>query len=224
MNCPDARLLLDDLVDGTIAEDARRALEGHLAACLTCRAEEVRLRALLARAAALPLRVEPGRDLWPGVAQRLAGANVVAGGFAGRARRRIPLPLAAAAAAVLVAATALVTSVLVRSERPPHAAAGPGAEPVGAVPASLALSDARGAYESARRQLHAALDARRGSLSPATLKVVDENLTVIERAVREMEDALARDPGNRELPALLASAYRQELDVLQVAAGIPARG
>jgi hypothetical protein len=39
-----------------------------------------------------------------------------------------------------------------------------------------------------------------------------------------MEDALARDPGNQELPSLLVTAYRQEIDMLQRAAGLPARG
>jgi len=220
MNCGEARLLLDDLLDGTIAGDRRRALEAHLAGCEACRSEAEGLRALLAGAAALPESVEPARDLWPGIAARIAEGNVVAGEF-GRARRRLPL---AAAAAALVAATALVTALAVRSGRSPHAAAVPAAGSPGAVPAAFALGDARGAYEAARRQLLAALDARRGSLSPATLKVVDENLRVIERAVAEMEDALAHDPGNRELPALIASAYRQEIDVLRVAAGIPARG
>ena len=224
MNCTDARTLLDDLVDGTIAAGPGRDLALHLAGCAPCRAEEVRLRALVARAAALPRDVEPARDLWPGIAERILAGNVVAGDFSGRRGRRIPLAVAAAAAAVLIAATAVVTAVLVRSDRQPRTALAPEASAPGVVSTSLALSEARGTYEAARRQLLAALDARRGTLSPATLKVVDDNLRVIERAVREMEDALARDPGNRELPVLLASAYRQEIDMLQCAAGIPARG
>ncbi len=123
--------------------------------------------------------------------------------------------------AVLVAATSVITAALVSrrapSPRTPAAAAG-------ATAGSLQLARARGTYEAARAQLLAALAARRGSLSPATRKVVSDNLAIIDAAVREMEAALARDPGNRELPVLLVTAYRQEIDVLRRATGIPARG
>ncbi len=54
--------------------------------------------------------------------------------------------------------------------------------------------------------------------------MVKDNLAIIDAAVSEMEQALARDPGNRELPALLVTAYRQEIDLLQRATQIPARG
>ncbi len=224
MNCAEARLLLDGAADATLAGGARRALDAHLAACAPCRSDAARAGALAARLEALPRAIVPARDLWPAIAEQIAGSNVVAAEFAARARRRVPLGLAAAAAALLIAATSVVTAVLVRGERPSRVAAtAPAGEP-GAVQASLALADARATYEGARRQLLAALTARRGALSPATLKVVDDNLEIIDRAVREMEGALARDPGNPELPALLVTAYRQEIDVLQRAAALPARG
>ena len=224
MNCRDARLLLDELADGTLAGESKRALDAHLAGCPECRASEARMRALLARVEALPRALEPARDLWPQIADRIAASNVVPAGFAARGRRWVPLGAAAAAAALLIAVTAVVTAVLVRGERASRSAASVPAEVPGAVQASLALADARSTYEAARRQLVGALESRRGSLSPATLKVVDDNLAIIDRAVREMEGALARDPGNRELPALLVAAYRQEIDMLQRAAALPARG
>jgi CheY-like chemotaxis protein len=54
--------------------------------------------------------------------------------------------------------------------------------------------------------------------------VVEENLKIIDRAVGEVQAALARDPGNRELPALLMTAYRQEIDLLQRVVQLPSRG
>ncbi len=224
MNCSEARSLLDELADGRLAEANRRALDAHLRGCAECRCSESRARELLARVEALPRRIEPARDLWPGIAARVTASNVVAGEFAGRGRRWIPLGAAAAAAALLIAVTAVVTAVLVRGERSSRVAVTPQGREPGAVQASLALADARSTYETARTQLLAALAARRGSLSPATLRVVDDNLRIIDRAVREMEDALARDPGNADLPALLVAAYRQEIDMLQRAAALPARG
>ncbi len=223
MNCSEARSLLDNLADGTLAESTAGALNAHLKTCAACRDAEAGARALAARVEALPRAVEPARDLWPGIAARITASNVVPGEFPGRARRRVPLAAAAAAAAILVAATAVVTAVRGRGARPSATAGLQSSEP-GAVQASLALADARSTYETARTQLLAALAARRGSLSPATLRVVDDNLRIIDRAVREMEDALARDPGNADLPALLVAAYRQEIDMLQRAAALPARG
>jgi len=39
-----------------------------------------------------------------------------------------------------------------------------------------------------------------------------------------MQAALARDPGNRELPMLLVTAYRQEIDLLRRVTQLPSRG
>jgi hypothetical protein len=102
------------------------------------------------------------------------------------------------------------------TERPPAAA--------GVTPASLDFAQAQSAFEGARSQLLAALEARKGSLSPQTLAVVEENLKIIDRAVGEMQAALARDPGNRELPALLVTAYRQEIDLLRRVVQLPSLG
>ncbi|HVN74810.1 MAG TPA: hypothetical protein VMT19_00735, partial [Thermoanaerobaculaceae bacterium] len=159
-----------------------------------------------------------------GIAARISGRNVVAVEFGEPAPRRIRLGAAAAVAAVLIAVTAIATAVLMRGQRGSGSALLGPAEPTGAVTAWFELAQARGTYEAARRQLLAAVEARRSTLSPATVKVVDDNLRIIDRAVREMEGALARDPGNRELPALLVTAYRQEIDMLQRVAGLPARG
>ena len=63
--------------------------------------------------------------------------------------------------------------------------------------------------------LRAALQARRGSLSPATLEVVEHNLAVVDEALREIRRALRDDPGNALLSQLLSSTNQQKIDVLQ---------
>jgi hypothetical protein len=185
------------------------------------------MRTLAAGAAALPRSIEPARDLWPGIAARIQGETVTQGRFgAGRRHRWHHLGALAAAAAALVVVSSIVTTLIVARRDAATAPAGSGRRGMaaGVTSASLELSQARGTYEAARRQLLAALDARRSSLSPATLKVLDENVRIIDEAVHQMESALARDPGNQELPSLLVTAYRQEIDMLQRAAGLPARG
>ena len=227
MNCRNVTERLDDFVDGTLSAVDRGVVALHLESCPSCREAEAGVRALAARATALPRVIEPARDLWPVIAARIQGDTVTQGRFgAGRHPRWHHLgPLAAAAAALVVVSSVVTTLIVVRRDaamapsRPGRAAVA-----AGVTPASLELSQARGTYEAARKQLLAALETRRSSLSPATLKVVDENVRIIDEAVRQMESALARDPGNQELPSLLVTAYRQEIDMLQRAAGLPARG
>ena len=222
MNCHEFAARLDDFADGALSEPERAAAAGHRDECPACRAAEARLSALLAGAASLPRGLEPGRDLWPGIVGRIERPNVSRGVFGGTGRLRWPqLGALAAAAAALVVASSIVTAVLVARRASSPAPSGVAA---GVTTASLQLAQARGTYEAARTQLLAALAARRGSLSPATLKVVNDNLAIIDAAVGEMEQALARDPGNRELPGLLVTAYQQEIDMLQRATRIPARG
>jgi anti-sigma factor RsiW len=226
MNCREVRALLDDLVDGTLQPEKRRAVEEHLKGCVECRTSESGLRTLLARVGALPRSIVPVRDPWPGIIARIRDGEVIEADFAGRSRRWYPLGAAAAAAAVLIVADSLVTAFLVGRERAARVAQATEAPTAaaGVTPASLDLAQAQAAFDGARTQLLAALEARKGSLSPQTLAVVEENLKIIDGAVGEMQAALARDPGNRELPALLVTAYRQEIDLLQRVIQLPSRG
>ena len=226
MNCQDVATRLDDFVDGTLVAADREAVALHIESCVSCRDAEAEVRALVAGAKALPRVIEPARELWPGIAARIQGSTVTQARFgAARPAWRHHLGALAAVAAALVVVSSVVTTVIVaRRDTAMERSATVRTGTAGVTAASLELSQARNSFEAARRQLLAALQARRSSLSPATLKVLDDNVRVIDEAVRQMESALARDPGNQELPSLLVTAYRQEIDVLQCAAGIPARG
>jgi hypothetical protein len=69
--------LLHDYVDGLLAPEEAAAVEGRLAADSEARQTVVFLRALKARAAELPAAIEPGRDLWPGIAAAMAPTPLV---------------------------------------------------------------------------------------------------------------------------------------------------
>jgi anti-sigma factor RsiW len=226
MNCREVRALLDDLVDGDLPEEHRCKVEKHLEQCVECRTSAAGLRALLARVGALPRSLAPARDPWPGIVSRIMAGEVIEHDFAGRGRRWYPLGAVAAAAAMLIVAVSVVTAVLVNRERASRVALTrerPGTT-AGVTQASLELAQAQATYAVARQQLLAALEARKGSLSPQTLAVVEENLKIIDTAVGEIQAALARDPGNRELSTLLVTAYRQEIDLLQRVTQLPSRG
>jgi anti-sigma-K factor RskA len=221
MNCREVLALLDDFVDGALPEQEMRAVARHLEGCAECRTSDARMRALLARVGTLPRSIEPAHDLWSDVAERITAGTVVEKEATGRRWRWHLL----AAAAVLIAAVSLVTALLVRSGRESRVASLP-ERPTAAVvtAASFELAQAQATYDAARKQLLAALDARKASLSPQTVAVVERNLKIIDSAVAEMQTALARDPGNRELPALLVTAYQQEIDLLQRVTQLPGRG
>lgn len=63
---------LHDFVDECLDERERLEVAEHLAACAECRAEVDGIRDLLARAKDLPASIDPARDLWPGIEERIA--------------------------------------------------------------------------------------------------------------------------------------------------------
>lgn len=189
---------LNDLVEGLLEPPDQAGTEEHLRTCDACRREAEALRSLLTRMRTLPPEIRPRRDLFSGIEDRI------------RANTVVPLPERrwvsfAAAAIVLVALTAAITTWLV--ERP--------AVPGSSVIMPAGLSGVAAEYESAIGDLAASLEARRSELDPATVRLVEENLRVIDRAIHESEVALAADPGNEVLRQLVFSGYERKLDLLR---------
>lgn len=215
MSCDDASRWLDDLVDGDLGEALASEVRAHLDSCAACRAEECRRRELLLEAASLPREIQPSEDLWVGIATRLGEPGI---STTGRPPRRWAVWSGLAAAAVLlVAGTALVTAHLVRSH--PRVVTARASSPAGIVPAAVTseLNAPQADLERAAGALRAALEGRRGQLSPATLKVVDENLAIIDAAIDRLQAALREDPGNRALVTLLTATWERKIDLLQTA-------
>ncbi len=209
MSCEEIQGRLDDHVDGALAAAEAAAVASHLAGCEACRREESALRALLARAAALPEEIAPARDLWPGVAARLGeGADV----------RRASGPTWWGAAALAAAASVIAAlGALVALRGGPTAPARPvgGTAVPAAAEANPGLAAAEGDYERATAELMAALDQQKGTLPPETLKTVEENLKTIDEALAQVRAALRTDPGNPQLARLLTSTHQKKVDALQ---------
>lgn len=206
MTCADVLRELDDYVDGSLSEGRFQEVELHLHSCGACREEERLLRALLAHAAAMPRLLDPPRDLWPAIAERLREEGP-------GARRSLPWWAGGllAAAAVLLA----LSSSLRVPARPTQPSQGGEGRLAQASFTSPSLLEAEGGYLKATEELNAALESRRGSLSPETLRVVDENLRIITEALRSVRQALAKDPGNRALTHMLLSTHRKKVEILR---------
>ena len=193
MMCGDREAQLNEYVDGTLAADARALVETHLAQCAGCREAVAELRGLLVGARGLPRTIEPGSELWTGIAGRIGKRETRNGKRWGRG--------ALAAAATLVIGFALYRLL------PPST--------VVSRPEGRGWVAVQAEYEEATDELTRALATERDRLEPATVALLERNLGVIDAAIRESRDALARDPGNVELRGLFAAAARQKVELLR---------
>lgn len=220
MKCEEVYGRLDEYVDGMLPEAELQELERHLRACPACREEEALLRSLLAQAAALPKEMEPPRDLWPGIAERVGGRKVVP-----FLRAAAPSPwwspagLAAAAAVLIALGTALRTQWTPGSPAP--GGAGTAVAPAAGVHrASLEdepsdVLDAERDYVRATSRLMATLDDRRDDLAPETVKAVEDNLKTIDDALKQIRKALTKDPANARLTRMLTTTHQRKVDLLR---------
>jgi hypothetical protein len=80
----------------------------------------------------------------------------------------------------------------------------------------------RKTYDSEIRTLHAAVEARRGQLNESTIAVIEQNLRVIDEAIRQSKEALAKDPNSRLLNDQLDRTLAKKTGLLRAAALLPA--
>jgi anti-sigma factor RsiW len=210
---------LSEYLDGELSRADADAVDRHLKDCEDCRATLEDLRAVMVRASALEDRA-PAADLWPGIAERLPASTPVTPLSAWRRlatwRVSASVPQLAAAAVVLL----LVGSGTI------WVALGPGdggnrpaaVTPVNA-PAVPVASPAE-TYGAAIADLDAILDASRGALDTATVRVLEESLLAIDQAIAEAEAALAEDPASRYLRRHLNATMERKLNLLHRAAAL----
>jgi hypothetical protein len=216
MKCNDYQARFDDFLDGLLNSAGEEEVRTHLVKCEECAAEIEAIRKLRDLAAELPRALEPPNDLWPEIVDRIEDQKVVRGVFVRRAL--------VAAAAVLVLVGSVVTAYFLgRQQVTPvndmRAMAGPG-------PSSSALASFEGLgvddYEANRTMLLDAVEARRNEISAETLEEVMVNLRVIDDAMERICEALGESPDDARLMRQLAAVYRQQIDLLQQAARLPA--
>jgi hypothetical protein len=131
-----------------------------------------------------------------------------------------PLRIGGKLAGLAAGAAVLFALFMLRPMQPAHESGG--ARPAARMPepqagGSLDIREAEAEYIRATTQLLQALNARRGSMSPAARKEMAEleaNVTAIDAALGEVKRALDTDPRNRNLNKMLASTHRKKIDLL----------
>jgi len=218
---------LDHTLDGRERAECARHLEG----CAECRAILADLGAVVMRARAV-VDPTPAVDLWPSIARRLDAeprregwSRLVGTGF------RFTIPqLAGAALALIVLSGGTVWLALERPWHPastqgptrlaPLAAAsgapasGLGPAPSSTVNAQPATFDAA-RYDAAVADLERVLRDNRADLDTSTVRVIEQNLATIDRAILDARRALAADPSSPYLNGHLVQQLQAKVRLLQ---------
>jgi len=192
---------LSDYLDGELDSVERGALEAHLATCGECRVTLAELRGVVAHAKALE-DSEPLADLWPGIR-----AGLTPGRRPGVSRRfsfTVPQLLAASVALVLLSGGGAWLALT------------PNAEPQRPRPGALVTPVTwTSRTDLAVAELQEALTRNESRLDTATVRVVRQNLAVIDRAIAEARAALENDPGDTYLNLHLAATMRRKVELLR---------
>ncbi|HEX2218530.1 MAG TPA: zf-HC2 domain-containing protein [Gemmatimonadales bacterium] len=229
---------LSEYLDDELAEPERTALEAHLETCAACTQTLGELRRVVRRARVLGDR-QPARELWPDIAERIAlpagrpvrtGLSVPAGlsrqtGIPAR-RRGFTFSLPELLAAGIALAVLSGGSVWLLQ---------PGAGGLAVEPTPVASQDApitgvravgTGAaarsYDAAVDDLERVLAEGRDQLDSTTVRVLEHNLALIDRAIADARRALAADSANLYLNTHLAETMRRKVDLLRQAAALVA--
>lgn len=172
---------------------------------------------LAAELRALPLEMPPPRDLWPAIASRVRQQ---------RQTRQLRQLFALAAIFALVS----IAAWLWRPGRHAPAPVSQQARVESGMPVVAASAVWRTAYSESdlalaeiREQLAREIEAQKDRLPPATRELVFENLRTIDRAIAEIEQALAREPANPELGRTYIAYRERQIDLLRQANRTAAR-
>jgi predicted anti-sigma-YlaC factor YlaD len=202
---------LSEYLDGDLPEPDRAALEAHLDTCRDCGETLAGLRRMVMRARSLEDRA-PARDLWTGVAQRIGAAP---------SRRRIAFSVPQLlAAGVALAVLSGGSAWLLHPDATRVASVEPTPQPTGALPVSTVGNATVRGYDAAVDDLERVLADGRGRLDTATVRVLEQNLALIDRAIAQARRAVAADSANLYLNSHLAETMRRKIDLLRQAAAL----
>jgi hypothetical protein len=167
----------------------------------------------------LPQSIEPPQDLWPRIEAQLEdrASDAIRGAAMSQRHRGQALRWLAAAAML----ASLAVGVWIGRGLMPNAGGGVGPSSAANPPAVRGLapttfdvtySDPR--YERQRAALVRALQERLAALPPPAQAKVSASLAAIEKAKKDLEQALGHDPSNALLQELLINTYQDEMRVL----------
>ena len=212
-------------LEDDLPPESRLAIETHAGRCSGCAELLADLRRIGAEARALPA-LAPSRDLWTDIQSRIEAPVIpLVEPSPTSARPRIwqlSTRWLAAAAVLLVAFSSGLTYLATRYQPAPETGqwvviGDPEVRPASDVPTSL------GHYDEEIGELRAIIAGRRAELDSATVATIERSLHVIDDAIAESRDALARDPGSDFLHEQLDRTLARKVELMRALARMPAR-
>ena len=199
--------------DGTLPAERRAYVDAHLAACDECAADVARIADFMKRtheSTSAPSATTLD-ELWPPIRARIEATKVVALDAGGPSTSTRPFVWLIGAG--VVAAALLMAIVLRVPQREQHTNAVAQVEAESTM--LRAVADSTRAYEAEAQILLDRLEIQRATMRPDTRAAFDRNLHTVDVAIAELKDAIARDPNNPALRQLLATSYRQKVELLK---------
>jgi len=229
-------------MEGDLSPDEQAAAEEHLADCAPCSEVLAELRAIASQAATMPA-LEPSRDLWSGIESRIATPVTKFGGSPAAVKRapRRQWQYAIAAAALIAASAGTTYLILARhggavvtvAKQPTvlhndsASTPAPRVTPAPVPPPNVQLASrkkdmsAAPVYDREIALLDSMVRTRRESLDPKTVKIIEQNLKIIDKAIIESRAALAKDPKSPLLSNQLDNVLGSKVELLRTVAFLP---
>jgi anti-sigma factor RsiW len=213
---------LSDYIDGELTQTEQEALDAHLLECAECGRTLQQLRAVVARAGQVIDR-EPEHDSWAGIAARIETAvpdqdmSVATSPMKRRVSFSIPQLAAASVALMLVSAT---TVYMMLQPNRTELAQSPAVQVTQPTAAQTSVRAVTRRYDDAVAELQGVLDRNRDQLDTATVRVLEQNLAIIDRAINEARTALGQEPANPYLTKYLDEAMQRKVQLLRRATSV----
>lgn len=202
MNCQEFMEFLNHAIDEDLPEDIQQDFDEHSLKCPTCQSEHQIMMGLLSEVGDISMDIQPERDLWPEIEERLTIPPKTIVDFPNIRKQVVGIALLAALLLFIVSVGIKAPSVTITPQN------------------TVAQSEhekIKTDYKEAKDSLLAALELQKANFSPQTLDTIEENLAVIENAVIDIDRALAANPDNKNLERKLYAAYQTEVSLLQSA-------
>ena len=214
---------LQDYREDLLSAEEHETVRAHLEECADCLREFEALGALMEGLGELQTEAQPSRDLWPQIEWRMGVGDGGSGSSRARKasgpRARFSLagwPLLAASVTLAVLSGGAVWAVLSGGTGAPSQMATAPVQGYSVTP--VGWGAALDGYDEAVLDLEKVFEAGRDVLDPETIRVLEETLQTIDRAIKESQEALAQDPGSRFLGRLLTENMRRKVELLRHAA------
>lgn len=202
------------VADGTLPAERRADVEAHLATCDECATDVAQITEFMKRtheSAPVPHADAASLDeLWPPIRARIEASKIVSLGAGAHSSNTRSLAWLVGAG---IAAALLITTLVLRSR--PRESPTTVAQTTPDTAVLRAVADSTTAYEAEAQILLDRLEIQRATMRPEARAAIDRNLHTVDVAIAELKDAIARDPNNPALRQLLATSYRQKVELLK---------